>query len=268
MPDYHSERGSSLPRFLVCLLALAGVAGCVTAVGAVAGFGPMHAEAAGRVSGDWSFAPPAIEQLRVTAVQVCGAEKLARGAAGTDDAGIRQAQAEVLTGEYEGLARDYNQRVRALINAGVRRPEDVPSRALPLDLAREQYCLRTATSAPLAQPTPVSSGRFITLEQLDAYAAQAGWPNEPGWWPEMRKIVLCETRSLDTMAHNTSDPNGGSYGLAQLNGSYHFERAGEDFAQRFDPVVNLRTALWLRTVRGHFGGFGGWANCSALWGID
>ena len=96
----------------------------------------------------------------------------------------------------------------------------------------------------------------------------AGWPNEPGWWPDMRKIILCETRSLDTMAHNTSDPYGGSYGLAQLNGSYHFANAGQDFSRRFDPVANLRTALWLRTARGHFGGTGGWFNCAKLWGIE
>lgn len=111
------------------------------------------------------------------------------------------------------------------------------------------------------------SARPLTLAELDWYAALAGWPNEPGWWPEMRRIVLCETASLDPRAYNPNDPNGGSYGLAQLNGRYHFDRAGEDFRRWSDPVVNLRTALWLRTVRGQFGGDGGWANCAALLGI-
>ncbi|WP_322796981.1 hypothetical protein [Tepidiforma sp.] len=109
--------------------------------------------------------------------------------------------------------------------------------------------------------------RPLTLDELDRYAALAGWPNEPGWWPEMRRIVLCETASLDPRAFNPDDPNGGSFGLAQLNGRYHFDRAGEDFRRWSDPVVNLRTALWLRTVRGRFGGEGGWANCAALLGI-
>jgi len=202
---------------------------------------------------------------------VCAADALANAALGTTNEEIRKAQVEVLAGEYSAGAQEYNRQVRARIDAGIQRPAGVSSRALPLDLARNELCLKTAKSLPLASPTPAlpaNASRFLTLEQLDAYAAAAGWPNEPGWWPEMRKIILCETRSLDTMAHNTSDPYGGSYGLAQLNGSYHFERAGEDFAQRFDPVVNLRTALWLRTARGHFGGYGGWYSCAKLWGID
>ncbi|MEJ5221892.1 MAG: hypothetical protein WHT63_07800 [Tepidiforma sp.] len=109
--------------------------------------------------------------------------------------------------------------------------------------------------------------RFLTLDELDRYARMAGWPDEPGWWPEMRRIILCETANLDREAFNPQDPNGGSFGLAQLNGRYHFDRAGEDFRRWSDPVVNLRTALWLRTVRGRFGGEGGWANCAALLGI-
>ncbi|GIW12834.1 MAG: hypothetical protein KatS3mg062_0273 [Tepidiforma sp.] len=117
--------------------------------------------------------------------------------------------------------------------------------------------------ATLQQEPP----RYLTLSQLDAYARLAGWPNAPGWWPEMRRIIQCETADLDRLAYNPADPNGGSYGLAQLNGRYHFDRAGEDFRRWADPVVNLRTALWLRTVRGRFGGEGGWANCAAMLGI-
>ncbi|MES4792736.1 MAG: hypothetical protein C4321_06865 [Chloroflexota bacterium] len=126
--------------------------------------------------------------------------------------------------------------------------------------------------SPAIPATPAKTAsagypRYLTLEQLDAYARLAGWPIEPGWWPQMRQIILCENASLDASAFNRSDPNGGSFGLAQLNGSYHFERAGEDFRLWSDPVVNLRTALWVRTVYGRFGGQGGWANCAALLGI-
>ncbi|GIW17275.1 MAG: hypothetical protein KatS3mg064_0432 [Tepidiforma sp.] len=124
---------------------------------------------------------------------------------------------------------------------------------------------RTGAAAP-GTATDVLP-RFLTLDELDRYARMAGWPDEPGWWPEMRRIILCETANLDREAFNPQDPNGGSFGLAQLNGRYHFERAGEDFRRWSDPVVNLRTALWLRTVRGRFGGEGGWANCAALLGI-
>jgi hypothetical protein len=113
-----------------------------------------------------------------------------------------------------------------------------------------------------------ATDRFLTLDQLDAAAVAAGWPMDDGWWPDMRKIIQCETHSLDRFAHNTSDPNGGSYGLAQLNGTQHFIASGEDFNNWSDPVTNLRVALWLRTVRGHFGGAGGWYICSERWGIS
>jgi hypothetical protein len=271
MLDFEHPPGHVFPRFLLCLaLAATAVAGLL-AGGSALGVIPLQASAAAKVGPDWSFARPALDNLNAAAIQVCAAEALARESVGTTNEEIRKAQVEVLANEYTAAAKEYNQQVRARIEAGIDRPTDVPSRALPLDLARQQLCLKTAKSPPLASPAPAlpsNAGRFLTLEQLDAYAAAAGWPNEPGWWPEMRKIILCETRSLDTMAHNTSDPHGGSYGLAQLNGRYHFDRAGEDFERRFDPVVNLRTALWLRTARGHFGGYGGWYNCAKLWGID
>lgn len=271
MPEFEGPHRHALARLLLCVALLAtGVVGLL-AGGSALGVFPPRASAASEFGADWGFAAPAINELNAAAIRVCSADALAESALGTTNEEIRKAQVEVLAGEYNAAAREYNQQVRARIDAGVGRPAEVPSRALPLDLARQGLCLKTAKSPPLAAPTPAlpsNAGRFLTLEQLDAYAAVAGWPNEPGWWPDMRKIILCETRSLDTNAHNTSDPHGGSYGLAQLNGSYHFERAGEDFAQRFDPVVNLRTALWLRTVRGHFGGTGGWYNCAKLWGID
>ena len=124
-----------------------------------------------------------------------------------------------------------------------------------------------APAVPYTGEPYTGADRFLTLDQLDAAAAAAGWPMTEGWWPDMRKIVQCESHSLDRYAHNTSDPNGGSYGLAQLNGTQHFIASGEDFNQWMDPVVNLRVALWLRTVRGHFGGSGGWMICSERWGI-
>jgi len=246
----------------------------------------MRADAAAPAV-DWTFARPAVDAMNAAAIQICSAEAIARASQGTPNEDVRQAQVEVLVSEYQAAERAYNARIRSLVEAGGRRPWDVPSKALPLDLARNRNCIRVAVAPPRpSKPLPSVAmafvdnpdtgpvwlpspeNRFITLEQLDTYAALAGWPNEPGWWPDMRKIIICETRSLDLMAHNTSDPHGGSYGLAQLNGSYHFVNAGEDFARRFDPIVNLRTALWLRTARGHFGGGGGWANCAALWGIE
>lgn len=290
MPDFDAHEGSGLRRLIVCVGAVALFITLIAlglSASGVAEVLPLRANAASISSSNWQFARPMIDQLNASAIQVCGAEAAARAAVGTPNEDVRRAQVEVLSAEYQAAEREYNGQVRAIVEAGGRRPWDVPSKALPLDLARNRNCIKVAAAPPrqskpiaalslvLAQGTdtgpvwlPDPSQRFLTLEQLDIAAALAGWPNEPGWWPEMRKIILCETRSLDTMAHNTSDPAGGSYGLAQLNGSYHFFNAGEDFARRFDPIVNLRTALWLRTVRGYYGGAGGWYNCAKLWGID
>ncbi|OAI44589.1 hypothetical protein AYO38_00410 [bacterium SCGC AG-212-C10] len=117
-----------------------------------------------------------------------------------------------------------------------------------------------ASSAPIAP-----AERVLTLEQLDAAALRAGWPRVDGWWPEMRRIIVeDECPTLNTHCYNGDDPNGGSYGLAQLNGRQHFDYCGEDFDQRYNPVVNLRTALCVRATLGHFGGEGGWAGADRL----
>ncbi|HNM77572.1 MAG TPA: hypothetical protein PKI89_04360 [Tepidiformaceae bacterium] len=284
MQEYPSDYGRGSRRVIMALGSLVILGAAVYIVCSAAGLLPIRAEAASPNDADWSFAQPAYDSLSAQAIQVRTAENALKAAAGTENEPVRQAQVEVLSGEYNQAAQAYNEQVRSLVTAGERRPWSVQSKALPLDLAKSKFCLRVAVAAPRVVKSAVSAvqvqaagpeapyyapaERFITLEQLDEYARQAGWPNEPGWWPDMRKIILCETRSLDTMAHNVNDPAGGSYGLAQLNGSYHFINAGEDFAMRYDPVVNLRTALWLRTVRGHFGGTGGWYNCAKLWGIN
>lgn len=276
VPDWDGSEGSAIQRFALSLLAF----GVLAIVGFVAlsWLGvrfPMRAEAATQYDTPWGFAQPTVDSLNTAAIQVCGAETLARAAEGTQNEDVRKAQVDVLTSEYNEAAEAYNRRVKDIVSSGNRRPWEVPAVALPLDIAKDHVCLKVATVPKLApdiqQATNVIAsvnGRFLTLEQLDAYAVLAGWPMQAGWWPDMRRIILCETRSLDTQAHNSTDPNGGSYGLAQLNGTQHFANAGEDFTLRYDPVVNLRTALWLRTVRGHFGGAGGWANCAAGLGID
>ena len=105
----------------------------------------------------------------------------------------------------------------------------------------------------------------LTVEDLDAAALRAGWPKIDGWWPQMRRIITeYECPSLSTHCYNSADPNGGSYGLAQLNGREHFDSCGENFAMRYDPVVNLRVALCVRAALGHFGGRGGWGGADIL----
>ncbi|MCC7366418.1 MAG: hypothetical protein IT303_18825 [Dehalococcoidia bacterium] len=231
---------------------------------------------------EWGFVEPALAGMRATAIRVCGQQLLVAASTGLSRPS-EELQLAAIVQEYERQMVAYNDQVGATFRAGNRRPWSVPAVAPPLEVTQENACLKAAAMPPEAtrttlartaasggyvpDPAPLNGNRYLTPQQLDQAALEAGWPMEPGWWPEMRLIVMCES-GLDTMAHNTSDPHGGSYGLAQLNGSYHFENAGEDFAKRFDPVVNLRTALWLRTVRGHFGGTGGWYNCAIRHGIN
>lgn len=235
----------------------------------------------------WTFVPGAIANLNATAVQICAAEAAMNAA---NDPAVQQrwqSQQITLMAKYDTAASAYDALVSERIEAGSRRPWEVSPVAPPVSVSKDHACLKlpalVAKTTPAPGPAAVGAAagfpappvvpidakdRFLTLEQLDSAAAAAGWPMEAGWWPDMRKIIQCETHSLDRYAHNASDPNGGSFGLAQLNGTQHFTASGEDFNQWSDPVVNLRVALWLRTVRGHFGGAGGWMICSQRWGID
>jgi len=133
-----------------------------------------------------------------------------------------------------------------LAAAGVLLASAAVSAAMSVEPAPAPPDERAASDSIPVGPSP----RYLTPELLDAYGRMAGWPDEPGWWPEMRRIILCETASLDTMAYNPADPNGGSYGLAQLNGRYHFDRAGEDFrgAWAQDSLMSY-TTLPLRSRR-------------------
>jgi hypothetical protein len=218
----------------------------------------------------WAFVPGAMADLGSTAVQLCAADAALKAATTPADQQRWQGQQVALNARYETTAQAYDARVSDTIHSGNTRPWDVSPVAPPASVTKDRACLKLAAiRARQSPPEPYTAAdRFLTLDQLDAAAAAAGWPMGEGWWPDMRKIIQCETHSLDRMAHNSTDPNGGSYGLAQMNGTQHFEHAGEDFDQWSDPVVNLRTALWLRQVRGHFGGSGGWMTCSERWGID
>lgn len=230
------------------------------------------AEAAGSRSEAWSFVPDALSSLSATAVQVCAAEAALQSATTPANQSRWQEQQVVLEARYDEAAQTYNQKVADTIAAGNTRPWDVAPIAPVVEVSIERSCLKPPPVPAVDSGGPegfsiAPSDRFLTLAQLDAAAKAAGWPMENGWWPQMRQIIQCETASLDRFAHNTSDPNGGSYGLAQLNGTQHFEHSGENFNQWSDPVVNLRVALWLRRTRGHFGGSGGWMICAARWGI-
>ena len=136
---------------------------------------------------------------------------------------------------------------------------------------REAATPGSAPAAPTAstgsdREAPTPALQAITLTALDVFAAQAGWDISSQDWASMRRIISeCEDPSLLLTSANLNDPYGGSHGLAQLNYNW-FAKAGEDPDQRYDPVVNLRTALWLYNRLGRFGGGGGWS-CAGILGI-
>lgn len=223
----------------------------------------------------WNFVPGALANFGASALQICTAEAAIQNAKTPADSARWQEQQVVLEARYDQAAKAYDDAVSNAVAAGNMRPPDIAPVAPSVDISKSRTCLKQPP-VPTPAASPAGGGsfhidpsdRFLTLDQLDAAAKAAGWPMTNGWWPQMREIIQCETASLDRFAHNTSDPNGGSYGLAQLNGTQHFISSGEDFNQWSDPVVNLRVALWLRTVRGHFGGSGGWMICAERWGIS
>jgi hypothetical protein len=227
---------------------------------------PTRAEASQQYATPWGFADDALGQLNTLAIQSCAAER-GGGAEGTQ-AAVFKAQQEGIDRRYASLAKDYDKRVRDVVADGERRPRDVPAGAPPLAIAKARVCLKPGEVPPPIPIRPedfVHASNVLSETELEQAALAAGWPLGPGWWDDMRRIVYCES-GRNTLAHNKSDPNGGSYGLSQLNGTQHFTKSGEDFEMRYDPIVNLRVALWLRTVRGHFGGGGGWS-CADKLGI-
>ncbi len=210
----------------------------------------------------WDYVEGRRDEMRSIAVQAC-----------RFDVESNETVLATLREEYDDTASSYDSSVRGRMAAGLPRPEGIGVLAPTFDASLERLCPQVDrgvldASLQATPPEYVPSGSdVLSYEELDAAALAAGWPQEPGWWPDMRLIIQCES-GRNRFAYNGNDPNGGSYGLTQLNGRQHFDKSGEDFEMRFDPVVNLRVALWLRTVRGHFGGSGGWKNCSEKYGIN
>jgi hypothetical protein len=254
---------------LVLLTAAAAFAISLVVTAAIAPDDPAPAAPPGAAAADpWEEARAAMAELRRIASQSCAF-------VATSDASA----SAVFVERFRGAAGRYRGALQGMRDSAEPRPADLPAAPPALDELHLQICpdMVAAANQPAPEQTPAPAegmdfaglygAHVLTPEQLDAAAYLAGWPMAPGWWPEMRLIVYCES-GRNIFAYNGNDPNGGSYGLAQLNGRQHFDRSGENFDYRFDPIVNLRVALWLRTVRGHFGGAGGWKTCAELYGIS
>lgn len=98
-------------------------------------------------------------------------------------------------------------------------------------------------------------GGALTAGEMLLLLAWTGWPLE--WWEEAGVIGWCESQWSPAAVGD----GGQSLGLMQLWVGWF--TVGED---PFDPVTNLRVGLRVRTIRGRFGGNGGWT-CADLNGI-
>lgn len=102
-------------------------------------------------------------------------------------------------------------------------------------------------------------GGSLSEADMDALLEATGWPAE--WREEAKAIAWCESRFRPWAVGD----GGNSLGLWQL--WYGWARpAGYEPDQLYDPVVNSRTALYVRTTRGRWGGGGGWS-CAGLNGL-
>lgn len=101
-----------------------------------------------------------------------------------------------------------------------------------------------------------SLGGSLSEAEMRAVLTEAGWPEE--LLAEALTVAYCESRYRPGAVGD----GGNSLGLFQL--WYGWARpAGYEPDHLYDPVVNARVALYVRQVRGRFGGNGGWS-CAEL----
>lgn len=126
------------------------------------------------------------------------------------------------------------------------------------DARRRQY----ETARPVAPSGGPVQARLASFQNEDVRSIMslAGVPAE--WWPEFEAIAWCESR----WRPDAIGDGGSSVGMWQLWRGW-FHSAGFDGEAWSDPVVNARTALYVRLVRGRFGGRGGWS-CADHLGIE
>ena len=122
---------------------------------------------------------------------------------------------------------------------------------------------RAYETARASAPTGgVVQTRLASLrnEEVRGILSRASVPSE--WWPEFEAIAWCESR----WRSDAVGDGGSSVGMWQMWRGW-FSQAGIDGEAWADPVSNARVALYVRQVRGRFGGSGGWS-CADHLGIE
>jgi len=132
---------------------------------------------------------------------------------------------------------------------GPQEAESSPSRAT-LDVAPFLIEPSTTTSSTLFIDPYATAA-----EQFAALAVNLGWPISE--YDTLVKVITRESNAI-AIAHNASDPMGGSYGLMQINGFWcrgansYLQKAGllTSCEMLLDPQINLRAGLIIFTRSG------------------
>jgi hypothetical protein len=134
-------------------------------------------------------------------------------------------------------------------------------------LAAEGAGVEPIFAPPPKAPAPVTiesevtatGVRPLTEAEVIDNLRQAGAPE--AWIAPLLTISWCESRHSPWKVGDS----GNSLGQYQLWSGW-FPAAGFAASQFDDPLVNARVAVYVRTVRGRFGGVGGWS-CADLNGL-
>ena len=110
----------------------------------------------------------------------------------------------------------------------------------PVPVARDYMIEPTTTTSSTIYIDPYTSA----CEQLSALAVNLGWPADQR---TVLESIMKRESNCSPNAINRSDPNGGSRGLLQINGSWHRWLIAKGIISKpknlLDPVVNLQAGL-------------------------
>jgi len=119
-------------------------------------------------------------------------------------------------------------------------PSALSEQPNPVPVARDYIIEPTTTTSSTIYIDPYTSA----CEQLSALGVNLGWPADQR---TVLESIMDRESNCTPNAINRNDPNGGSRGLLQINGSWHKWLIAKGIIARpkdlLDPVVNLRAGL-------------------------
>ena len=119
-------------------------------------------------------------------------------------------------------------------------PSALSEQPNPVPVARDYIIEPTTTTSSTIYIDPYTSA----CEQLSALAVNLGWPADQR---TVLESIMKRESNCTPNAINREDPNGGSRGLLQINGSWHKWLIAKGIITKpknlLDPVVNLQAGL-------------------------